>query len=361
MYCKLKGEINLKPQNQNLEEANFLKIGDKIVGKEHPVFVIAEVGVNHHGDPLLCAEMIESAAACGADAVKLQTIEPNESYVAGTSSHQEFKDKSLSDSAMEVLMRQASKQNIMLFSTPGDFHSLERMIRLGMPAIKISSGLLTNTPLIARASAYRLPLIISTGMAHETEIAEAIQIAQNSGSSGVAVLKCTALYPAPDDTLNLNAIQTFARRFGVPIGYSDHTLDGLACVASVAAGATIIEKHFTLDKNRKGADHHISAEPDEFARMVVAIRRLESMRGNGSITPVEAETAVRDQRYRCLVARTDIATGEPFTIENVALKRPMPGLVGLPPSYYEAIMGKLASCSILNDQPIYFESVAGIK
>jgi N,N'-diacetyllegionaminate synthase len=351
--------MNLNTENSGVGHA--FKIGDRMVGEGHPVFVIAEIGVNHHGDARLCAEMIDAAAACGADAVKLQTIEPNESYVAGTASHQEFKDKTLSDLSMGDLMRQAEKRNIILFSTPGDFPSLERMIRLGMSAVKISSGLMTNTPLIARAAAYRVPLIISTGLAYENEIAKAIQTAQIHGASGVAVLKCTALYPAQDDTINLNAISTFARRFGVPIGYSDHTLDGLACIAAVAAGATVIEKHFTLDKNQKGADHHISAEPDEFINMVKDIRRLESMRGNGKIAPVEAEIAVRDQRHRCLVARTDIAVGEPFTKENVSLKRPMPGLVGLPPTYYDLIMGKSASCSIRNDQPIYIESVTGLQ
>lgn len=345
---------------KNLEGCQVFKIGDRMIGEDHPVFVIAEVGVNHHGDERLCAEMIDAAASCGADAVKLQTIDPNESYVAGTASHQEFKDKVLSDSSMQKLMRQAEKQKIILFSTPGDFPSLERMIRLGMPAVKISSGLMTNTPLIAKAAAYRVPLIISTGLGYENEIVHAIQTAHTHGASGVAVLKCTALYPAQDDTINLNAISTFARRFGVPIGYSDHTLDGLACMAAVVAGAKVIEKHFSLDKNRKGADHHISAEPDEFANMVSSIRRLEKMLGNGKISPVEAEVTIRDQRHRCLVARTNIAAGEPFTKENVALKRPMPGLVGLPPASYDAIMGKLASRSICIDHPINLESVAGI-
>lgn len=347
--------------SKNTRVCQSFKIGNQIVGEGHPVFVIAEVGVNHHGDPQLCAEMIEAASKAGANAIKLQTVEPNESYVAGTGSYEEFKDKALSDFAMLELMRYAAKLNILLFSSPGDFTSLERMIRIGMSAVKISSGLMTNTPLIERAAAYHLPLIISTGLAYENEIADAIHAAQIYGASGVAVLKCTALYPAPDDTLNLDAISTFNRRFGVPIGYSDHTMDGLACLAAVSAGATIIEKHFTLDKNRKGADHHISAEPEEFASMVLGIRRIEKMRGNGTIAPVEAEAIVRDQRHRCLVARTDIAAGEPFNEENVALKRPMLGQKGLAPAYYDVVLGKLASRSIQIDQPISIESVEGMQ
>jgi sialic acid synthase SpsE len=343
--------------HENLGGALAFKIGNKMVGEGHPVFVIAEVGINHHGDAQLCAEMITAAAAAGADAVKLQTIDPGESYVANTESYLEFKDKTLTDSMMQELMCHALEKNIILFSTPGDIPSLNRIIRLGMPAVKISSGLMTNTPLIARAAACGLPLIISTGLAYEAEIADAIKVALTHGASGVAVLKCTALYPAPDETLNLSAILTFTRRFTVPIGYSDHTLDGLACIAAVASGATIIEKHFTLDKNRKGADHRISAEPHEFAEMVSVIRRLEKMRGNGEIAPVEAEVAVRDQRHRCLVARVDIAVGEPFTKDNVALKRSTSGQLGLTPAYYEQIMGKLASRPIRIDQPISIESV----
>jgi N,N'-diacetyllegionaminate synthase len=343
---------------ENKKESKPFKIGDHMVGEGHPVFVIAEVGVNHHGDSLLCAEMIEAAAAAGANAIKLQTVEPSESYVAGSGSYEEFKDKALSDSALFDLMRLAAKLNIVLFSTPGDFTSLERMIRIGMPAVKISSGLMTNTPLITRAASYRLPLIISTGLAYENEIAEAINAAQIHGATGVAVLKCTSLYPSPEDTINLGAISTFAQRFGVPTGYSDHTLDGLACTAAISAGATIIEKHFTLDKNRKGADHHISIEPGEFADMVRSIRRIEKMRGNGRIEPVEAEVFVRDQRHRCLVARADIAKGECFTKENVGLKRPMIGHKGMSPACYDDIMGKFALRTIRIDEPIKIEFVA---
>ncbi len=342
------------------QECGIIKIGGRLIGYGQPTFIIAEVGVNHHGDSQLCSEMITAAATAGADAVKLQTVDPSESYVSTTDSHLEFKNKTLSDLEMRELMHHAEKHNILLFSTPGDFPSLERIIHLGMPAIKISSGLMTNVPLIARAAESDLPLIISTGLAYKSEIADAIQTAHTHGAKGVAVLKCTALYPAPDNTLNLSAISTFTQEFGVPIGYSDHTQDGLACMAAVALGATIIEKHFTLDKNQKGADHHISAEPHEFAEMVSSIRRIERMRGNGRIEPVDSEIFVRNQRHRCLVARTNIAIGEPFTRDNVALKRPMPGQLGLAPAYYDQIMGKLALQSIQIDQPIIIEFVAGM-
>ena len=335
-------------------------IGNRKIGPGQPVFVIAEVGVNHHGDAALCARMIEAAAASGADAVKLQTVDAEESYVAGTVSHAEFRDKSLDDAAMQQMMALAERLGIILFSTPGDFASLDRMCRLGMPAVKVSSGLMTNQPLIAEAARRGLPMIISTGLAYEEEIALAITTAQQHGSPGVAVLKCTALYPAPDETINLDGMQSLGRRFGIPVGYSDHTLDDLACLSAVALGATVIEKHFTLDKHRTGADHHISMEPSEFGHMVVQIRRLSIMRGDGRIVPAPAEEAVRAQRHRCLIARKPIAAGEVFTPSNVGLKRPLPGAAGLPPSSYETVLGKTARIAVELNQPIGAGDVVGL-
>jgi sialic acid synthase SpsE len=305
--------------------------------------------------------MIEEAAAAGADAVKLQTVDAEESYVAGTASHSEFRSKSLDDAAMQEMMDLARRLDIILFSTPGDFPSLDRMSRLGMQAVKVSSGLMTNLPLIAAAARRGFPLIISTGLAYEDEIAGAVDTARQNGAPGIAVLKCTALYPAPDDTINLVGMPALQRRFGVTVGYSDHTLDSLACLSAVALGATVIEKHFTFDRKRAGADHHISMEPAEFAAMVAQIRRLQSMRGDGRIAPSPAEEVVRDQRHRCLIARRDISAGDKFSEDNVALKRPLPGFAGLPPSSYEAVLGKSALAAISRDQPIRIEHVAGLK
>lgn len=334
-------------------------IAGRRIGSDEPVYVIAEVGINHGGDAALCARMMEAAAAAGADAVKLQTIDADESYVKGTWSYSEFRGKELSDEALAGLARLADRLRLVLMSTPGDFVSLERMTRLGMAAVKISSGLMTNLPLIAAAAARRMPLIISTGLAHEAEIAAAVDTAQAHGAAGLALLKCTALYPAPDDTINLRALPAMQRRFGVPVGYSDHTLDDLACTAAVALGASIIEKHFTLDSTLPGADHCISAEPGPFAVMVQRIRRLALMRGDGDIRPAAAEEGIRAERHRCLVARRDIAAGERFTAENVALKRPLPGRVGLPPRYYQRVLELSAAHAMRRDDPIVEEGVVG--
>lgn len=340
---------------------NSFPLGNRRIGPREPVFVIAEVGINHHGDPALCAHMLEAAALAGADAVKLQTIDADESYVQGTASYREFRGKELDDEAMTSLMRLAEKLQIVLFSTPGDFASLDRMVRLGMPAVKVSSGLMTNLPLIAEAARRHLPLIVSTGLAYESEIAAVVETAQRYGAPGLALLKCTALYPAPDDTVNLLGMPAMMERFGLPVGYSDHTLDALACIAAVALGATVIEKHFTLDSSLPGADHRISMEPGPFGEMVAQIRRLEHMRGDGAIRPAPQEEQVRTERHRCLVARSDIVQGELFSRENVALKRPLPGHAGLPPEFYERVLGHAATRSLSRDESIHKQDVAELS
>lgn len=324
-----------------MNDASFL-IGNKMVGKGHPVFIIAEIGINHGGDPRMCARMIEAAAHSGADAVKLQTVDVDASYVKGTASYEEFKGKELSDEALKGLMQLSRKLDIILFSTPGDFESLERIVKLGMPAIKISSGLMTNSPLIARAGASGLPLIISTGLAYAEEIGAALETARKQGASGVSLLKCTAIYPAPDDTVNLAAIPAMTSLYGVPIGYSDHTLDDLACIGAVGVGAVLIEKHFTLDRRMPGADHHISMEPEAFSEMVKKIRRLTLMTGSDLICATKPELAVRAERHRCIVAKTDISPGGCFSEENVGLMRPLPGSAGLPPDRFDDILGRKA-------------------
>ena len=332
---------------------NNLKDQITISGKSPGVFTIAEVGINHGGSVELCAKMIESAAWAGADSVKLQTVNADASYVKGSVSYKEFIDKSLSEAELKTMMDLADKLGIILFSTPGDFESLALMLRLKMPAIKISSGLMTNYPLIAEAAKSGLPLIVSTGLALQEDIDQVVKVANSNSVSSLALLKCTALYPAPDDSINLNSIQAMKDRYKLPIGYSDHTQDDLACIASVAAGATVIEKHFTTDKTMKGADHRISIEPSEFKIMVEKIRRVSAMMGSNAIRATDAELDVRHQRYRCLIAKKDIAIGELFSKDNVGLMRPLPGKPGLPAAEFYNILGKKALTFIAKSEPIY--------
>jgi N,N'-diacetyllegionaminate synthase len=330
-----------------------LPIPFKILNKEFEVFTIAEVGINHGGSVELCAKMIEAAARAGADSVKLQTVNAESSYVKNTASYNEFIEKSLSEAEMQRLMELANKLGIILFSTPGDFESLDLMLRLNMPAIKISSGLMTNYPLVAESAKTGLPLIISTGLALQEDIDKVVEVATLNNVSSLALLKCTALYPAPDDSINLNSIQAMRARYNYTIGYSDHTLDDLACIASIVSGARVIEKHFTLDKTIPGADHKISIEPAEFKTMVEKIKRVFSMLGTDCISATKAELDVRNQRYRCLIAKRDIMAGEEFSKENVGLMRPIPGQIGLPAVEYDKILGRSAVSFIPKSEPIY--------
>jgi sialic acid synthase SpsE len=317
-------------------------IGHKGIGGDHPVFIIAEIGINHGGNENTCAEMIDAAAAGGADAVKLQTVTPEESYHPATESFAVFRQASLPAAALRRLIGRADDRGVVCFSTPGDFRALDLVLAVGIPAIKISSGLLTNFPLIRRAARTGLPLIFSTGMAYLEEVVKAIELARAEGAGGIAVLQCTSLYPAPAATLNLAAIDQLARATGAVVGYSDHHDGDLACIAAVARGAKVIEKHFTLDRTRAGADHRISLQPEEFGRMVGAIREVERMLGDGVKQPHPDEIPLRAARHRMIVAKFPIARGERIREASVLLMRMPAGAAGLDPGWYDRIIDRAA-------------------
>lgn len=328
------------------------RIGTRFVGRGAPCFVIAEVGINHGGSEEVAAEMVRAAAAAGADAVKLQTGDADESYAPGTASHAEFKGKELSPEAHVRLRGIAEGLGIVLFSTPADFPSLELCVEAGLPAIKVSSGLLTNTPLLRRCAAAGRPLVVSTGMAGIAEIDAAVETVRESGCEDFALLQCTSLYPAPADTLNLCAMDTLRARYGHPVGYSDHHDGALAAVAATALGAELIEKHFTLDRRIPGADHALSLEPGDFARMVREIRAVEAMRGDGTKQPTREELRLKEERHRCLHTRYDLEAGAVLTEDGIALMRPLPGDVGLPPSAFDEVIGKRLARAVPRARPI---------
>lgn len=317
-----------------------MTIAGRPIGGSAPTFIIAEIGVNHGGDEAQCAALIDAAAATGADAIKLQTVTPAESYHPRTESYRIFSQTELPPDALPRLMARAAERDVVLFSTPGDFDALAMLLAANVPAIKISSGLLTNTPLIARAAATGKPLILSTGMAHMSEIEAAVTTARDAGAGGLALLQCTSLYPAPPATLNLAAMATLAAEFHVPVGYSDHCDGALACIAAVAAGAKLIEKHFTMDASQPGADHHISLEPGPFAAMVREIRNVEAMLGSAQKAPTADEAPLRSGRHRRLAARRDIAVGETLAPQDIALMRLLPEAPGLEARNLDHVLGR---------------------
>lgn len=336
-------------------------IAERRIGPGLPCFVIAEVGINHGGNEARCAEMIDAAAVAGADAVKLQTVTAEESYHPDTESYRLFRAASLSEAALRRLMQRARGANVVLFSTPGDFTALALVCAVGMPAIKISSGLLTNVPLIRAAAATGRPLILSTGMARLGEVVDAVNAARDARCSSLAVLQCTSLYPAPSADINLRAMGELAEATAAPVGYSDHHPGALASVAAVAAGACVIEKHFTLDATLPGADHSISLEPADFAAMVRDIRTVEAMLGRREKVPAAAEEKLRDGRHRRLAAARAIGKGEVLRAEDVLLMRLPAERAALPAQRFEHVVGRKAAKPMAKLSGITADMVEGLE
>lgn len=329
-----------------------MRVGRQDIGTTSPVFIIAEIGINHEGDPAVCARMIEAAAAAGADAIKLQTVDPDENYVRGTVSHALFSQALLSREHTAQMFDLARRLNVAPFTTVGDLGTLEWVDRLEPVAYKISSGLMTHHPLIRAAARTGRPLLISTGMATWPDIDATVSVARDMGAVGTGLFHCVSIYPAPLASLNLAAIRRMGERYKMPIGYSDHALGIEAAVLATAAGACMIEKHFTLDPNRAGYDHALSLDQQDFGRMVKRIRAAETMRGDPDrpLSEVEAERA-RHMR-RVLVPRRVIEQGEVFSEDNVALKRPLPGSGGLAPGDYDRVIGARAARLLRPDEPL---------
>lgn len=325
------------------------KVGNFTIGNPDTVFLIAEIGINHGGKFDICKKMIIEAAKSGANAVKLQTIDANESYLKNTPSYKEFLNKNFNDEELYNLKKISDKLGLIFFSTPGDFKSLERLRKIGIKLIKISSGLVTNIPLIEQVSRFKIPMIISTGMAYQDEIKESVKAAKKFSNKGYGILKCTSLYPAPDQTINLNSMITLKKKFKVPIGYSDHTIDDLTICSAVSLGASIIEKHFTLNKKLTNADHKISMEPKEFLSMANKIRRIIKILGNNKLIPNLAEQKKRYKSHRHIVAKNKILKGTKIFIKDLAFKRSLKKVKKMKPKDTNKIIGKIAKKDIKPD------------
>lgn len=333
-------------------------IADRIIGDGSPCFVIAEIGINHGGSVELAVEMLRSARRAGADAAKFQTVDVDESYVPGTASYREFKDKALDLESYRKLVAIGQEVGIVVFTTPADPPGLELARACGMPAFKVSSSMLASTQMIEAMGRTGLPIIMSTGMGNEREVDRAVAAVRNVGRSPIALLQCTSLYPAPAETLNLSAMATLRARYGCPVGYSDHHLGDLAVTTAVGMGASVIEKHFSLDRSAPGADHALSLEPADFAEMVKRIRMVEAMKGDGVKRATAEEERLKLERHRCLIARRDIRAGQTFSADDICMKRPLPGQVGLPPDRLDSVLGKRSAVAIAQNAPIREQDIA---
>jgi N,N'-diacetyllegionaminate synthase len=305
------------------------------------VFVIAEAGVNHNGDVKLALRLCEAARDAGADAVKFQTFRAQDLVVPGapTAAYQSrqtgdqdqyamLQRLELNESQHRQVKTHCDAIGIEFFSTPFSLPAVDLLVGLGVKRLKLSSGELTHRALVEHAAATQLPLLMSTGMATMDEIVEAVGWAQSARGHlrDVVVLHCTSAYPAADETLNLTAMHEMARRLGLPIGYSDHSLGIEAPLAAVALGATVIEKHLTLDCAMTGPDHSASLEPELFARMVQGIRRVSAMRGDGVKAPRPDERETARVARRSVVAGVDLQAGETLAVEMLVCRRPATGI-----------------------------------
>jgi N,N'-diacetyllegionaminate synthase len=330
-----------------------------------PILIIAEAGVNHNGDLALAKQLIDVAADAGADLVKFQTFSADrlatrqakkadyQSVTTGNaeSQHQMLSRLELSAQMHHELIAYCATRNIGFFSTGFDIESVDFLISLGINHFKIPSGEITNLPYLRHIGQFSKSVILSTGMSTLGDIEAAIDVLEQAGTprSLITVLHCTTEYPTPMAEVNLRAMQSIQAAFDIAVGYSDHTAGIEVSIAAATLGATVIEKHFTLDRNLPGPDHKASLEPDELKAMVSAIRNIEIALGDGIKRLSPSETRNKSVARKSLVARKAIKVGEVLSAENITTKRPG---TGISPMSWDAVMGCKAVRDFVVDELI---------
>ena len=316
------------------------------------VKIIAEIGINHEGSVEKCARMIKEAANVGVNAVKLQTIDADANYVVGSESYKIFKGSELTREETSDMFDLARAKGLEIFTTAGDIETIKWVEEFKPSCWKISSGLLTHIPMVRYLASLGRPLLVSTGMASVDDIDLAIETSKSVGNNDISLFQCTSLYPAPLDSLNLSTIGWLKERYGYDVGFSDHSLGSDAAFLSVGAGATLIEKHFSLDHSQPGFDHKISLNIAGFKEMIERVRVAEKMMGMMQKEVSEAVNNTRMKYLRSVVATRSIMAGQKLSGENIGIKRTLPGNLGLAPKYFESIIGSIATIDIEVDQSI---------
>jgi N,N'-diacetyllegionaminate synthase len=333
-----------------------------------PTFIIAEAGVNHNGSLDIALELVAAAKACGADAVKFQTFSADRLVTRsaskaayqkttvpnGDSQYEMLKQLELGPDAFEQIRACCEKHGIEFMSSPFDEEAADMLDALGMRVFKIPSGEITNLPLLRHIAAKQREIILSTGMCWIGEVETAVRTLRDAGARQVTLLHCVTEYPAPFDQINLAAMHTLATAFGLPVGYSDHTAGIEIPIAAVALGATVIEKHFTLDTNMSGPDHRASLDPTDFKRMVDAIRNVEKAIGDGHKRPAACELANIEIVRKSVVAARDIPAGKTIARDDVLIKRPG---TGIPPAELDSVVGRVARQNIAVDSVIRWQDL----
>lgn len=348
-----------------------IKIGKKIIGDNYPVFIIAEAGVNHNGDVNLAKKLIDAATGSGSDAVKFQTFNtdalirkdaPKAKYQdinigKEKSQYQMLKELELKEQDVMELKEYAERKGIIFLSTAYDFFGVELLEKLEVPLYKLASIDVVFHPLIQKIARTGKPLILSTGMATEEEINEAVGVFRSVGGrpEHLILLQCNTNYPANPADQNLRAMETL-KKYAPLVGYSDHTRGNEVSIAAVALGARVIEKHLTLDKTMVGPDHSSSMNPEEFKNFVEAIRKTEAALGKKEKKPTGGESENIIGMRRSICAKTDIPAGTRLTEEYFSYKRPGDGLFPTEKNL-GALVGKTAKFNILRDENITINKV----
>ena len=334
-----------------------IQVANKLIGPGQPVFVIAEAGVNHNGDLKLARALIDVAVEAGADAVKFQTFRadrlatpnaPKAEYQLQTTGDAEsqfemLRRLELSADAHRELQAYCHERGIIFLSTPFDEEAVDLLDELGVPAFKISSGDLTNSPLLEHVAGKGKPVILSTGMSELSELIEAVSVLNTAGCENPVLLHCVSNYPADPAEVNLRAMQTMRSAFDVPVGFSDHTEGIDVALAAVALGACVIEKHFTLDRASPGPDHRASLEPAGLRELVRSIRRVETALGSGRKVPTASELETAKVARRSLVAAHDIPAGATLKRDMVMMRRPG---TGMSPAMLDTLLDRQATRDI---------------
>lgn len=336
--------------------AKFPEIAGRAISPDLPPYIIAELSANHMGDLNRALQMVKAAVDAGADAVKLQTYEPDKITMkcdspdfqiddglwAGQSYHALYTEAMTPKEWHKPLFEYAADLGITIFSSPFDLEAVDFLETLDAPAYKIASFELVDIPLIKKAASTGKPLIMSTGLANREEIEDALDAARQGGATEIMLLHCISAYPTPPEAANLATIQDLASTYGVPVGLSDHTLTEAVPVAATALGAQVIEKHFTLSRSDGGADAAFSLEPEEFKRMADAVRIAHAAIGAPSYGPVEQEKGSLKSRRSLYFAR-DMEAGHVLCANDIACVRPG---FGLKPKHLDELIGKTLSSDV---------------
>lgn len=349
----------------------MINISNRTIGQGHPCFIIAELSANHRGSLETAIQTIRAAKQAGADAIKLQTYTPDTITLDIKNDYFKLSHGTIWDGQYlyelyqeaftpwewhEKLFQVARDEGLICFSSPFDFSAVDFLEKLNAPAYKIASFEIMDVPLIRYAAQKGKPVIISTGIAEQEDIELAVKTCREAGNEQIALLKCTSSYPAPLDMANLKTIPDLQEKFKVVAGLSDHTLGIVAPVVAATLGASLIEKHFILDKNLGGPDAAFSLDPAEFAAMVQGVRQAEAALGQVSYTLSEKVKKSRLSTGRSLFVTQDVKAGDTISPDNIRSVRPG---YGMHPKYYEAMLGKTFAADIKAGTPLQESNING--